>query len=109
MVDISKIKPGDKIRLHALEVFATNGVTQYCLPVNAPSYAETIEVYERAVSEHIPAPREFKVGETVAVDKGANFEWRGVIKCVDGAELFVRSIPSNVPRIVAKKFCSHID
>ena len=94
MVDISKIKPGDKVILKPMKVVRVDkNIKMPCGVfrgfVLASGYAKEINVIEQAISEHIPAPREFKVGDRV-VNTYYRHEPEGVILAIDGDEAWIR-------------------
>ena len=65
-VDISKIRPGDKVTLVPLEVVGENfeGFIAVKDAGACPAFFRTNQI-----AAHHPAPREFQVGDRVFVDK----------------------------------------
>ena len=79
-VDISKIKPGDKVTLVPLEV---EDKTKFAVDIIFKGERHWISA--DLIAAHHPAPREFQVGDRV----GMNGEV-GTLLCVDDTDAWVR-------------------
>jgi hypothetical protein len=83
-IDISKIKPGDKVTLVPLEVVeAPTGSNSIGLRL---SRSGVIYVVPDQIAAHHPAPREIGVGDRVKASDG----FLGTVRAVDESEAWVR-------------------
>lgn len=88
-IDLTKIKVGDKVRLGG--EFEVGRAEIDAVRIVAAS-GGTLWVYADMIAEHIPAPKQFAIGQKVKFTRNGNdFEVRGQ----DGDTLLVRS-PSDV-------------
>ena len=84
-VDISKIRPGDRVTLVPLEV-ASTGQKGLSLSVRDADGlpARFLRVQ---IAAHHPAPREFQVGDRVRFVMGTGI---GTVRGVDGSDVWVK-------------------
>jgi hypothetical protein len=83
MVDVSKIKAGDTVKLEAIVVYVDHDDPQLPLRVRWND-GESEWIKGRRVAEHVPAPRKFEIGDTV-LSKNTSF-WEARTATVMGAD-----------------------
>lgn len=83
MIDISKIRPGDKVTLVPLEVALPGSCA---ITVTLPRGA-SFNVTADQIAAHHPAPREFQMGDRVRLKMGGI---AGTVRGVDQGEVWVR-------------------
>jgi hypothetical protein len=84
-IDISKIKPGDKVTLVPLEVertVNTGGTVRVILDKNFSHYFDPHQI-----AAHHPAPREIGVGDRVRVNRSVRV---ATVRAVDNDQAWVR-------------------
>ena len=87
-IDISKIKPGDKVTLVPLEVVDTEtafGVPGILIRGSPDSSNFSAWIGEEDITAHHPAPREFQVGDRVRMAGRL-----ATVHGVDGVEAWLR-------------------
>ena len=81
-IDISKIRPGDKVTLVPLEVWATDDALDL---IYVTDHEGGACFHADQIAAHHPAPREFQVGDRVRLGVGKY----GTIRAVDGDDAWV--------------------
>ena len=83
-IDLTNIKVGDKVRLGG--EFEVGGAEIDAVRIVATS-GGTLWVYADMIAEHIPAPKQFAIGQRVLSRNGTEMEVRGK----DGDTCFLRA------------------
>ena len=83
-IDISKIKPGDKVTLVPLEVWATDDSGRF-LYIKDDGVGACF--YPDKIAAHHPAPREIGVGDRVVI---IGTDYAGIVKAADGPQAWIR-------------------
>lgn len=84
-IDITKIRPGDRVTLVPLEVKSVApvaGVMAVFMASGGELYVST-----KDIATHHPAPREFQVGDRVQAFGSADL---GTVRGVDGPDVWVK-------------------